>query len=174
MTILNHDDHWSGGSRREQHNLLGQGLLPPAAPQVYSSNFHSNRPPGMDPIFILHYHNYCRSYCRSYNQIYYRSFNPRAQQFCNVIDCPVQWQASPWTKVTLLYPLKSVFLFVWLWRWCFSVSFSVFLSVYQSVYLSSKTAESRRTLGCYLLDPVCSCHIPKTPKPGSLPQIFKY
>jgi hypothetical protein len=24
---------------------------------------------------------------------------PRAQQFCNVIDCPVEWQASPWTKV---------------------------------------------------------------------------
>ena len=24
---------------------------------------------------------------------------PRAQQFCNVIDCPVQWQASSWTKV---------------------------------------------------------------------------
>ena len=24
---------------------------------------------------------------------------PRGQQFCNVIDCPVQWQASPWTKV---------------------------------------------------------------------------
>ena len=24
---------------------------------------------------------------------------PRAQQFCNVIDCPPAWQAEPWTKV---------------------------------------------------------------------------
>jgi len=23
---------------------------------------------------------------------------PRAQQFCNVIDCPTEWQTSPWTK----------------------------------------------------------------------------
>ena len=27
---------------------------------------------------------------------------PRAQQFCNVIDCPVQWQASSWTKVIVV------------------------------------------------------------------------
>ena len=25
---------------------------------------------------------------------------PRSQQFCSVTDCPVQWQSSPWTKVT--------------------------------------------------------------------------
>ena len=48
---------------------------------------------------------------------------PRAQQFCNVIDCPTEWQTSPWTKVGHLHmllqlpknsPSRLVFAKVWI------------------------------------------------------------
>ena len=34
---------------------------------------------------------------------------PRAQQFCNVIDCPVQWQESPWTKVKVVMETSQIY-----------------------------------------------------------------
>ena len=28
---------------------------------------------------------------------------PRSHQFCNVIDCPVDWDVGPWTKVSQIW-----------------------------------------------------------------------
>ena len=112
----------------------------------------------------------------TYNQRYYPSFNPRAlkfnpraQQFCNVIDCPVQWQASPWTKVESLFLSQYMYfsfsdLTMTIIFFSFFICLSMTICFFFWIYLHLKTSKSSRTLGCQLLDTVCSCVLsPKHP-----------
>ena len=41
---------------------------------------------------------------------------PITQQFCSVVDCPVEWKTGPWSKVRLelptrFYPENPVFMY---------------------------------------------------------------